>query len=287
MTILNESQTEQLKEITASLRHIRQEKSIRLEEIAMHTHIRLSLLKALEEWRFEELPEPVFVQGFIRRYADKLGLDGMALAKKFEINLFPLESNNSTQQSTLYIPLFVPYIFLLIAASGGLLYLLKSEFTGKSLVNKQNSILSFQQKAVPSPVSQIVSTPEPSPIITPISTPTSSPTITPISDVVVSLEFKGNSWVQVKSDGKTEFEGTLTTGERKTWKAKKSLTVRSGNAGVVLVSFNDQEPKLLGNKGEVKEVTYTIQESGGGSAVLGSPQVKQLPFRSQEKIKNN
>ncbi|MBD2293344.1 helix-turn-helix domain-containing protein [Anabaena sphaerica FACHB-251] len=261
MTVLNESQEEQLKEITANLRHIRQEKSIRLEEVAMHTHIRLGFLQALDEWRFEELPEPVFVQGFIRRYADKLGLDGMALAKRFEINLFPPASNNSTLPSPLYIPLFVPYIFLLIAASGGLFYLLKSEFTGKSLAYRQNPILSVQQKTVQSPVSQVVSTPSPSQTNTPISTPSPSPTNTPISDVVVSLELKGKSWVQVKADGKTDFEGTLSKGERKTWTAKNALTVRSGNAGVVLVSVNDQELQLLGNAGEVKEVTYNSQKS--------------------------
>ncbi|WP_137666715.1 DUF4115 domain-containing protein [Sphaerospermopsis reniformis] len=45
--------------------------------------------------------------------------------------------------------------------------------------------------------------------------------------------------LQVKADGKTEFEGIFSKGDRKTWKAKKSLTVRYGNAGVVLVSWNN------------------------------------------------
>lgn len=247
MAILNEFQEQQLKEITANLRSIREQKSIRLEEIAIQTHIRLHFLQALEEWRFEDLPEPIFVQGFIRRYGDKLGLDGVALANGFEINFIHPTFNNYNQKSPLYIPLFVPYIFLIIAASAGLFYLLQSEFTGKSLANTQNPILSVEEQTLPSLVNQVVSTASPSLMNTPISN----------SDVVVYLELKGNSWVLVKADGKTKFEGILTKGYRKTWTAKKSLTVRYGNAGVVLVSFNNQEPKILGNVGEVKEVTYS------------------------------
>jgi cytoskeletal protein RodZ len=254
VTVLNEVQQEQLQEITAYLRQIRQEKSIRLEEIALQTHIRLVFLQALEEQRFEELPEPVFVQGFIRRYADKLGLDGTALANTFTINVLPLQFNHSTKKSSLYIPLFVPYIFLLIAASIGLFYLLKPKLTGTSLAQKQNPILSVQQKSLPSAVSSTIS---PSPISQVISKPAPSPVTKNIPNVAVTLELKGNSWLQVKADGKTEFEGTLNKGESKTWTAKKSLTVRSGNAGAVFVSVNEEEPKLLGNEGQVKEITYT------------------------------
>ncbi|WP_416233465.1 helix-turn-helix domain-containing protein [Anabaena sp. UHCC 0451] len=267
MTVLNEFQEERLKDITANLRQIRQEKSISLEQIAMQTHIRLAFLQALEEWRFEELPEPIFVQGFIRRYADKLGLDGAALADSFEVHIVPLENHNSNKQLSLYIPLFVPYIFLLIIASVGLFYVIKSEFTGKSLANKQNSILSSPQQTALSPTKTSTSskitdkspTTRQNTILNVPQKNAPSPTTKPEIDVVVSLELTGNSWLQIKADGKTEFEGTLTTGKRKKWTAKKYLTIRSGNAGAVLVSVNEQESKLLGNEGQVKEITYESQ----------------------------
>ncbi|AFZ58454.1 helix-turn-helix domain-containing protein [Anabaena sp. PCC 7938] len=258
VTVLNEAQQERLKEITANLRHIRQEKSIRLEEIAAQTHIRLFFLRALEEWKFEELPEPIFVQGFIRRYADNLGLDGTVIANSFPIDVVPLEFNHSTTKSKLYIPLFVPYIFLLIAASVGLFYLLKPKLSGTSLAKTQDPILSVQQEILPSP-GQSISAPQPSPIIksTPYATTPLTSQSNPSTNVAITLELKGLSWLQVKADGKTAFEGTLSKGESKTWTAKKSLTIRSGNAGAVLVSVNEEQPKPLGNEGQVKEVTYT------------------------------
>lgn len=130
VTLFNEPQQEQLKEIGAYLGQVRQEKSIRVEEIAAKTLIRQTFLEALEEGRFEDLPEPIYVQGFIRRYGDILGLDGTSLARSFAINFFLFDSENDTsnveKKPNLYIPLAVPYIFLLAAASFGLFYILST-----------------------------------------------------------------------------------------------------------------------------------------------------------------
>jgi cytoskeleton protein RodZ len=83
---LDAAQLNQLKEIGAHLQQVRQEQSRSLEEIATKTCIRLPLLQALEAGHGQILPEPVFVQGFIRRYADLLGLDGTSLARSFFVN---------------------------------------------------------------------------------------------------------------------------------------------------------------------------------------------------------
>jgi cytoskeleton protein RodZ len=82
---LGSTQTEQLKAIGAKLSEARQQQSVTLEEIAAKTYIPLRLLGAIEAGKLEQLPEPVFIQGFIRRYADALGLDGPALSKEFSL----------------------------------------------------------------------------------------------------------------------------------------------------------------------------------------------------------
>jgi cytoskeletal protein RodZ len=128
VTLLNQAQVEQLKEISTHLRQVRQEKSIRIEEIAAQTLIRAGVLQALEEERFEELPEPIFLQGFIRRYGDALGLDGNALSHTLISNVVRQDSNNNHKNSgnkpNTYIPLVLTYILLLVAASAGLLHIL-------------------------------------------------------------------------------------------------------------------------------------------------------------------
>ncbi|NET34725.1 MAG: helix-turn-helix domain-containing protein [Cyanothece sp. SIO1E1] len=87
MSKLDLTQTEQLKEIGTYLGQLRQEQSISLEEIATKTYIPLRLLKAIEAGQTDPLPEPVFIQGFIRRFGDSLGLDGRALSNQFSVNL--------------------------------------------------------------------------------------------------------------------------------------------------------------------------------------------------------
>ncbi|QLE42437.1 hypothetical protein FD723_19715 [Nostoc sp. C052] len=151
MTLLNEAQLEQLKEITTHLRQARQEKSIRIEEIASQTMIRAGILQALEEERFEELPEPIFLQGFIRRYGDALGLDGNALSYSLITNVVREDSKNAHKNSdnkgNTYIPLVLTYILLLVGASAGLLHILNPQLTAESPTpenNDQQSIVSNQ-----------------------------------------------------------------------------------------------------------------------------------------------
>ena len=83
MKELDATQVEQLKTIGTYLGREREERGVSLDEIAVKTYIPLRLLQALEDGNIERLPEPVFVQGFIRRFADAIGLDGMALSKTF------------------------------------------------------------------------------------------------------------------------------------------------------------------------------------------------------------
>jgi len=91
----NSAQKEQLKAIGARLGEERQKKSISLEEIAAKTYIPQRLLSAIEDANLDRLPEPVFVQGFIRRYADAIGLDGTAMSKEFTVDLSPLPASTT------------------------------------------------------------------------------------------------------------------------------------------------------------------------------------------------
>ena len=271
MKLLNEAQEEQLKEIVAQLRQVREEKSIRIEEIAANTRIRPVFIQALEEGRFEELPEPIYVQGFIRHYGDALGLDGAALAKTFASTFSPPKpeehQENLDKKPNIHIPLAVPYILLLAAAAFGLFYILNPRRTVDSHGQSQLSLSASKQKRVPTSITstprhtispkKTVPTPVTSLPVVSSPTPTISPTTATSSTVEVAIELQDTSWLQVKVDGKTAFMGTLNKGERKTWTAKKELTIRSGNAGAVLVSENKKEPKPLGNPESVKQVTFT------------------------------
>ncbi len=63
-------------EIGASLRRAREQQGLRLAEIEHATRIRERYLAALENEQFDSLPGEAYAKGFLRQYAETLGLDG-------------------------------------------------------------------------------------------------------------------------------------------------------------------------------------------------------------------
>ena len=55
-----------------------------IDEIALALRIRPAHLQAIEDGRFGDLPGPTYAVGFIRTYADFLGLDGAAVVARFK-----------------------------------------------------------------------------------------------------------------------------------------------------------------------------------------------------------
>lgn len=80
MSKYSSTQAEQIKKIATYLKEQRVKQGLTVEQIASMTFIRLPMLKALESADIEQLPELIYVQGFIRRYGEALGMDGHSLS---------------------------------------------------------------------------------------------------------------------------------------------------------------------------------------------------------------
>jgi hypothetical protein len=70
-------------EIGNSLREARLRQGLEFPEIEQSTKIRGKYLRALEEEQFDVLPAQTYVKGFLRNYADYLGLDGQLYVDEF------------------------------------------------------------------------------------------------------------------------------------------------------------------------------------------------------------
>ena len=81
--------------IGAQLKQIREAQGIALETVANKTHISLTYLKALEADDFEELPSKVHIRGFLRLYANQLGveLDDLAVRDYHLVENKPASTN--------------------------------------------------------------------------------------------------------------------------------------------------------------------------------------------------
>jgi cytoskeleton protein RodZ len=284
---LDSNQLERLKAIGAYLYEVRQEQALTLEEIAAKTYIPLRILKALEAGQENILPEPVFVQGFIRRYADALGLDGIGISQEFPVqSMATIDAstpNGSLEETVLPPPIqsdvplsegfslrrqspsFLPYLAagaLAIVLLGGLLYgLSRRETTPEAPTTAEQP-----QSPAPSPIAE--ATPPASPAPTTAAAPSPSPTAaspipspspaaSPNAPVTVAISLTDASWLEVVVDGTVEFEGTLNRGEQRSWSGQQAITIFSGNPGAVMVTHNRQPASAMGQPGIPEERTYT------------------------------
>ena len=70
-------------EIGNSLREARLRRGTDFAQAELHTKIRGKYLRALEDEQFELLPAQTYVKGFLRTYAEYLGLDGQLYVDEF------------------------------------------------------------------------------------------------------------------------------------------------------------------------------------------------------------
>jgi cytoskeleton protein RodZ len=74
------------------LRETRQQYGTSIEQVGATLRIRPAFLQAIEDDRHDRLPGPVYALGFVRTYADYLGLDGEAIAQRFKSEAAGLET---------------------------------------------------------------------------------------------------------------------------------------------------------------------------------------------------
>jgi cytoskeleton protein RodZ len=80
-------------EIGSSLRKARMRRELELPQIERDTRIRAKYLLALEDDRFELLPGLAYAKGFLRTYADYLGLDGQRFVDEYNARFAPEEES--------------------------------------------------------------------------------------------------------------------------------------------------------------------------------------------------
>ncbi|MCL2927611.1 MAG: DUF4115 domain-containing protein [Trichodesmium sp. St16_bin4-tuft] len=260
-----EKQSQALKDIGDKLKMFRNKHSICLKRVAVVTMIRINLLEAIEEGNLKELPEPVYIQGMIKRYADAIGLDGEELAKLFptaktqEITIKSLPNLSMLQLRPYH--LYFLYVLLVILAVRLLPYVNNSYYIwirdGITKSEKQQYKRENEVNVLPSVSLKNRKTEG----RTSYQTTQKPDKQNDGQPVVLSVIAKEESWVSIKIDGKIAFEGTLAQGTQKTWSAQKQLVFFAGNAGGIIIPIDNGQNMQLGKPGEVKEVVLTSTNS--------------------------
>ena len=79
-------------EIGTTLREARLRRGLDMPECERQTKIRGKYLRAMEDEEFDVLPAPTYVRGFLRAYAEFLGLDGRLVVDEYESRFLASET---------------------------------------------------------------------------------------------------------------------------------------------------------------------------------------------------
>ena len=215
-------------DIGSSLREARLRQELDFPELEERTKIRPKYLRALEDERFDILPAPTYVRGFLRSYAEALGLDGQPFVDEYNSRFTvgeddaplrarsapPLRRERAPRESRL------AAIALVAIAIATALVIAAWKFGGP------------EGEKVPGLQSG-----------SPTTTSTRAPKGT--ARLVVRAS-DGSSWMEVRartSSGKLLYSGTLEEGQRKSFEGK-SLQLTLAKPQNVVVRLNGNRVEL-------------------------------------------
>jgi cytoskeletal protein RodZ len=283
-------------QIGQQLKTARDTLGLSLGQIQERTKIPFNHLQAIDNGRVEDLPEPVYVSGFIKRYAECVGLDGQRLSDEYkqviEANSNPngrfgffLKPNKEPQH--VMAPVYykstklaqpapnvlksLPFYLFWVVVVLSLVTYLVSRQQSNEMGQQDPSVAALKQTT-----DKLANLPPPTVAPGPSvvnDTPEGAPPAH--NDARIALTASQHVWVEVKavSSGDTVFTGFLERGDRKDFQDSQGLRVRAGNGGSLTVE-QDGKSQTMGEPGKKIEKAYMAKGASPSTATAESPENK-------------
>ncbi len=129
------------------LKRERELRQITLEEMVQGTKIALQRLKELESDRLEDMPAEIFVRGFIKSYAEFIGLNPDEVILRYEEELKALQEKEAAETGSVYnyadmkprsnmLGIIITVVLLFALAAGGYWFFLNSDISLPDIFSK-------------------------------------------------------------------------------------------------------------------------------------------------------
>lgn len=218
-----------------------------LEQVAAATRLRRNQLEALERDDLEALPGPVYARGYLRTYAEYLGLDPLDLVaeqpsvspdERGRLSLGPLAPLHAPARLTLTRPAVAGVGLALVA-------LLFGAYAWRE-VDSARTFVGAAPAVTPALGAPPIASPQPLPSINPTLPVLSSPAApAPATrQVFVAVRATEPSWLSVTVDAKNAYAGLLKPGDEVTFVGQK-VTLSAGKPSL-LVAVSGGEYRELG-----------------------------------------
>lgn len=249
------------------LRQRREELNRSIVEVSEILKIRPEFITALENDLFDKLPVAVYARGYIRMYAEYLGLDPRPLMEVYAQHLsqpsptaiMPISSSKKKSPFV-----FNLLIVLVIAAIFAGLVLLRSQHGSHETVSRETASAPAVRPAETVPAPAVESSAEQGQAVGSSPLPVSEgeaprAAVAALSEHALRLEAVEITWLLVKfSDDRSE-EVLLRPGETKAWTFTDSAAIKIGNAGGVKIQFDGKDLGTPGVSGQVVTLQFPPQ----------------------------
>ena len=261
----------------ASLRQERELRGVSLQEIAVATKIGVSMLQAIEEDRFDKLPQGLFVRGFVREYARFLALDEQKILTElsFHSSQLPVANPEGTDHTS-----HVSSRFATRMVNGGLfagavalvaILILSPSFSARTQVPPP--LPAVDAATAPAATTSAAPTVPGTQIATNgasvLPGAVANPAVVP-QPLHLTLTATEDCWIGLDVGGDRVENRVLKKGESFSIVARQNASLAVGNAGGLLVAIDSGPGVPLGNRGEVKRNIPLSPEAIG--ALSAGPQ---------------
>jgi len=226
------------------LRERRESLNLSIKEVADITKLKKSTILALEEGNYKELPEPVYIRGFLKLYTSVLNLDYRNLSSLLEKELKlagKIEGDNIEEKHNLFWTILKVIIVVGVVIS--LIYFL-------SLRRQSQSTKTLEQPPISRPTIEPI---QKIPHLLSKDTDKEGSTEVAKKEIILELNGVDYSWIRVIVDERKVFEGFINKDDHFVWKGKEKIKVRVGNAGGISIVLNGKDLGILGKRGQVLE----------------------------------
>ena len=229
----------------------RLDKGISLATVARDTRIRKDILQRIEEEDHAQLPDEVFVKGFLRAYAEAIGANADEAIERYQRRLQVInklaqsEADLQKVGQTYWRRLLIAFVAIL-----GIMVI--SLYTYTYFQSQPHT------KATHAPEPQQTSQ-QPAKIDEPSLTPAAISKNTSANPVIqkyiLKIKAVEETWMKVTIDDREPNEYSLNSGDYLELEASTSYELLIGNNGGVALTLNDQTVAVPGKRGEVASIT--------------------------------
>ncbi len=233
------------------MKRAREARGVSLREIATRTKISASALEALERNDISRLPGGIFGRGFVRAYAEEVGLDPEETIREF-LERFP---HDTVTVGSPYVP---PEDHAAVEGSR------KSAETALKLAAISVPVaiaivyLTLTYRPAEQPASETPTASVPAPPLAPVAREV-LPIAAPLAIEVLAL---APVTVTLTADDVPQGDRALYAGQRLTLSVERALTLSVADAAAVQLTINGQPAVVLGARGEPRTLQIDRETFG-------------------------